>query len=293
MDIDRHTNSEQATLWNGSGGQAWVEAMALLDQVFEPFEAMLAEAVAARAASRVLDVGCGTGSTTLAAARAPGAQRACVGVDISAPMIDAARARAQRAGVVADFIVADAQTHAFGRASFDLIVSRFGVMFFDDPVAAFANLRPAASDGAGLQLLAWRGAQENPFMTTAERAAAPYLPAIPARVPDAPGQFAFADARRVGRILAASGWGNIDIRPVDVGCRLPAHELERYFTQLGPLGRALQAVDPHARGELVEKVRAAFDPYVLGDEVRFDAACWIIEARATRVLAAPQADAHG
>ena len=292
MDIERHTNGEQAALWNGSGGQAWVGAMVLLDQVFKPFEAMLAEAVAARAANRVLDVGCGTGSTTLAAARAPGARRACVGVDISAPMIDAARARAQRAGVAADFIVADAQVHAFGRASFDLIVSRFGVMFFDDPVAAFANLRRAASDGAGLYLLAWRGAQENPFMTTAERAAAPYLPAIPARVPDAPGQFAFADARRVRGILSASGWDGIDIRPVDAVCRFPAHELERYFTQLGPLGRALPAVDPHVRGELVEKVHAAFDPYVHGAEVRFDAACWIIDARATRRLVAPQEHAH-
>ena len=142
---------------------------------------------------RVLDVGCGTGSTTLAVARLLGAKGRCTGIDISEPMIAAARARAEREGTPASFIRADAQTHAFEPASFDMIISRFGVMFFDDSVRAFANLRRAARDDAELRFIAWRSAAENPFMTTAERAAAPLLPNLPARRPDAPGQFAFAD----------------------------------------------------------------------------------------------------
>ncbi|KOR19371.1 class I SAM-dependent methyltransferase, partial [Burkholderia cenocepacia] len=134
-------NEAQSALWNGPSGRAWVDAQAPLDRMFEPFETLLAEAAAASFATRVLDVGCGTGAVTLAIARRLGASAQCTGIDISARMIDAARARAERGGVPARFVCADVQTHAFEPASVDLIVSRLGVMFFDDPVRAFANLR--------------------------------------------------------------------------------------------------------------------------------------------------------
>jgi hypothetical protein len=153
-------------------------------------------------------------------------------------------------------------------------------MFFDDPVRAFANLRRAARAGAALTFIAWRSATENPFMTAAERAAAPLLPNLPARRPDAPGQFAFADQGKVGRILEESGWSGIDIRPIDVPCTLPAQGLARYVTRLGPVGLILQEADERTRAEVSETVRAAFDPYVHGAEVRFTAACWMVGARA-------------
>src|SRR4029453_15134155 len=138
-----------------------------------------------------------------------GANGTCTGIDISNPMIAAARARAEREGTPATFIVADAEDHPFEPASFDMFISRFGVMFFDDVVRAFANLRRAATDGAQLRFLAWRSPAENPFMTTAERAAAPLLPNVPARPPGGPGQFAFADQSRVHRFLEAGGWAQI------------------------------------------------------------------------------------
>jgi len=160
-----------------------------------------------------------------------------------------------------------------------MMISRFGVMFFENSVSAFANLRRAATDDAELCLLAWRGAVDNPFMTTAERAAAPLLPNIPAREPDAPGQFAFANSGRVARILEESGWADIDIQPVDVPCAFPEKELVPYFTQLGPLGRVLHEADEPTRARIIQTVRAAFDPYVDGNEIRFNAACWQISAR--------------
>lgn len=271
---------DQARLWNGVGGRAWVDQQQLLDRTLEPLEALLVEAVAARSGTQVLDVGCGTGATTLAMARRLGAKGRAVGIDISQPMIVAARARAARDGGRASFICADAQTHRFESASFDMIASRFGVMFFGDPVAAFSNLRRAAARQAGLCFLAWRGAAENPFMTTAERAAAPMLPALPVRRPGAPGQFAFADDQRVRRILEAGGWGDIDVRPVDVPCALPEHDLLAYATRLGPLGLVLHETDAGTRDRVVRAVRDAFDAYVNGDEVRFVAACWLVAARA-------------
>jgi ubiquinone/menaquinone biosynthesis C-methylase UbiE len=275
----REASEDQAALWNGVAGRTWVEAQELLDRLFEPFEKLLAEEVVSGSKRSVLDVGCGTGATTLAIARSLGASGRSMGVDISEPMIALARARAARERVPAVFVAADAQSHAFEAESFDMIVSRFGVMFFEDNVRAFANLRRAARAGADVRLIAWRSPAENPFMTAAERAAAPLLPSMPPRRPGAPGQFAFADAKRVRGILEESGWAAIDVRPLDVACAFPADQLDDYLTRLGPVGRILQEADERTRSGVIAVVRAAFDPYVDGDEVRFNAACWMICAR--------------
>ncbi len=272
----------QAALWNGLAGRGWVEAQALTDKTYQPLEDLLVDAVAAVSRGAVLDVGCGTGRTTIAVARRLGLDSRCTGVDISEPMIAAARARVERDGTRAQFIRADAQDYPFEPASVDTIMSRFGVMFFDDPVRAFANLRRAGTDDAALRCITWRPAAENPFMTTAERAAAPLLPNLPPRRPDGPGQFAFADDRRVHRILEDAGWTDIDIRPIDVVCALPEKDLVVYLTRLGPVGLILQEADERTRARVVEAVRPAFDPYVDGTDVRFTAACWMVEARGRR-----------
>jgi SAM-dependent methyltransferase len=272
----------QTALWNGPAGCGWVEAQALTDRMYQPFEDLLVDAVAAVSSGAVLDVGCGTGPTTVAVARRLGDDSRCTGVDISEPMIAAARARVERDGTPARFILADAEIYPFEPAGVDTIMSRFGVMFFDDPVRAFGNLRRAGTDDAALRFIAWRGMAENPFMTTAERAAAPLLPNLPPRRPDAPGQFAFADDKRVRGILAESGWTGIEIRPIDVECTLPEPDLVPYLTRLGPVGLILQEADEQTRARVMAAVRPAFDPYVHGSDVRFTAACWMVEARGAR-----------
>lgn len=276
--MESKNDNGQAALWNGDAGQAWVEAQEMLDGMFRPMEDMLTDFVLP--GMHVLDVGCGTGSTSLAVARRLDPEGSCVGVDISAPMIAAATARAAAEGLRTEFVCADAQRHAFAPSRFDLIISRFGVMFFDDSVAAFSNLRKAAREGATLRFLAWRDAAENPFMTTAERAAVPVLPAMPARCPDEPGQFAFANPARVRGILEESGWGDIVIEPLNFTCAFPVSGLLQYLTRMGPLGRMLKDADEQTRRHVVETVRAAFDPYVQGDTVRYVAACWDVGARA-------------
>ena len=274
--------SEQAKIWNGHAGRAWVDSQAVLDDLFRPFENLLVEAVVADGGRSMLDIGCGTGSTTLAVARRLGAESHCIGADISEPMIALARARAQQESSAAHFIVANAESDPFEAGRFDSIISRFGVMFFDDSIGAFSNLRRAAREGAGLHFIAWRSAAENPFMTTAERAAAPLLPNFPPRASSGPGQFAFADEQKVRGILEATDWSDVDIRPVDVTCTMPESELQHYFTRLGPVGHLLQETDEPARTRVIAAVRAAFEPYVHGPEVRFTAACWNVSALAQR-----------
>jgi SAM-dependent methyltransferase len=272
---DRHApSSEQAANWNGAGGERWVALQGILDQMFQPFEDVLVSGLSK--ADRVLDVGCGTGSTTIAAARRTSA---CTGIDISEPMIAAARHRAERDGLGVELIVGDAQRYPFVGASFDAVISRFGVMFFDDAHEAFANLHRSVTADGRIHLVVWRSADENPFMTTAERAAAPLLPELPVRRPDEPGQFGFADRDRVRGILERSGWSDVAIEPIDAQCTFPEHALVRYVGELGVVGRMLQRADDDLRARVVAAVRPAFAPYVHGAEVRFVGACWLVEAR--------------
>ena len=265
----------QQELWNTTGGNAWVDLREVLDGMFRNIETLLAEGVGT--GQRVLDVGCGTGGTTLALARRTGR---ATGIDISAPMIAVARDAAAAASVPAEFVCADAQQYSFAPGGFDALVSRFGVMFFDDAAAAFANLRHAARSGGTLRFFAWRTAEENPFMTAAEHAVGAQLPAPPPRTPDDPGQFAFADTERVQCILAAAGWRDIRIAPRDVPCAFAQRELARYATMMGPVGRALPQLDAAARAAIVPQAVAAFAPLVDGDTVRFTAACWDVPATA-------------
>jgi SAM-dependent methyltransferase len=279
MPATLQANRDQSALWNGASGQTWVDMHRVLDEALAPFGTLLIDRVLSNNPASVLDIGCGAGSTTLEAAKIIGQQGSCLGVDISASLIALAQERALTGGVRnAMFVHADAQTHTFESNAYDAIMSRFGVMFFDDPAAAFANIRRAARRDAALTFVAWRGPAENPFMTAAVRAAAPLLPALQPPDPQAPGQFGFADADRVRRILTTSGWRAIDIRPVDVASQIAERDLLAYVTKLGPVGLALKDVDDSTRTEVATAVHAAVIPFVKDGAARFSGACWLVTA---------------
>jgi len=258
--------------WSGADG--WVRLQATLDAMFARVADLLVDQVDPNAGA-VLDVGCGTGATTLAIARRLGPHARCVGVDISEQMIALARRRARDAPV--EFVVADAGSHRFDPGAFDVIASRFGVMFFEQPERAFANLRTATRGGGTLRAVVWRRPEETPFMTAAEQAADGLL-TLPPRSTEGPGQFAFADRGRVLDVLAAAGWSDASLTPVDVDCAFPAADLDAYVGTMGPVGRALSEHDEATRARVVEHVRPAFDGFRYGDEVRFTAACWLVTA---------------
>ncbi|HEX7307777.1 class I SAM-dependent methyltransferase [Lentzea sp.] len=264
-------NSEQAAWWD-TAGHGWAQIQDVVGLVLRPYQDLLVEAASRRPRRRVLDVGCGTGGTTRAIAAATGA--GCVGVDISETMLAAAREHGE-----AEFVKADAQVHAF-EERFDLVVSRFGVMFFDDPVAAFRNLLAATTPGGELCFVTWRTAEENPVMTTSSRVAASLAPDAPAPDPDGPGPFSLADAGRTRGILAEAGWTDVDVQPVDRDCVMPEELLVPYLSNMGSIARALRERPESERGELLRKIRGEYDPFVRDGEMHFPGGVWQVTASA-------------
>jgi len=279
MSKSEQPNIQQAALWNDGSGKAWAEMQPVLDRVLAPFEPLVVDTGYPGEGGNVLDIGCGAGATTLAMARRVGTSGRCVGLDISRPLVALAAERARAESLTnATFVAGDAQAYAFDPGQFDAVVSRFGVMFFDDPMAAFANMRRAARRGGKLAFVAWRGPADNDFMTAAARAAASFLPPMPQPDPVAPGQFAFADGARVKRILQESGWTSIEVERADVTCQVSESDLMAYATRLGPVGAALREVDPVTAQKITAALPSAFAPFVKDGTARFIAACWLVTA---------------
>lgn len=274
-------NRQQAQLWNEGSGRTWVDLQPLLDRALAPIERRLVDTAFPGEGAAVLDIGCGAGATTFAMARRLGPAGRCVGADISATLLAAARRRAEAEGLAnAGFVEADAQTASFEGVPFDAVISRFGVMFFDDPAAAFANIRAAARPGATLTFFAWRSPAENSFMTLAMRVAEPLLPPRPPQDPTAPGPFALADAERLSRILDEAGWSAVNVAAADIPCELPRADMATYVTRLGPVGAALREVDAATAEQVRAVVVPAYERFLDGEVARFTAACWLVTARA-------------
>jgi ubiquinone/menaquinone biosynthesis C-methylase UbiE len=274
-------NSDEIVRWNSVGGETWAALSERLDAIIEPLGARAMAALAPAAGERVIDIGCGCGQTTLALARSVGGGGAVVGVDVSAPMLAVARARAARAGVSGVlFLRADAQTHAFEAGGADAVFSRFGVMFFADPAAAFANIAAVLRPGGRLGFLCWRAMAENPMMTLPFAAVLPLIgPLPPPPDPFAPGPFAFADETRLRGILAAAGFEAIDAAPLDHPVNSGSlDEAVDTALRIGPLGAILRE-RPQLEGAVVPAIRAALAPFVTSAGVVQDSATWIVTAR--------------
>jgi SAM-dependent methyltransferase len=271
-------NSEQIEYWNGGAGETWVAQQERLDRQLDPLGRAALAALAPRSGEHILDVGCGCGQTTFQLAEAVGPYGRVVGVDISQPLLSAAGKRTNDARV--SFLRADAQAHAFEHP-FDAIYSRFGVMFFSDPVRGFANLRRSLKRPGRIVFVCWRAESENPIMTVPLAAAAKHLPALPPPPdPNAPGPFAFADNTRLARILEAAGFCAITITPHDeaIGGNDRAATLELAL-RIGPLGRLLRE-HPGQTAAVVDSVRDALEPFIVGGVARLPSATWIVAASA-------------
>ncbi|MBV9995285.1 MAG: methyltransferase domain-containing protein [Caulobacteraceae bacterium] len=278
-------NADQVAHWNGPAAATWVAIQARLDRQIEPIGRATMDALAPGVGDRVLDIGCGCGASTLELSRRVGAAGEALGIDPSGPMLDVARRRATEAGLAqARFLEADAQTHAFAPASFDKAYSRFGVMFFADPVAAFANVRRALKPEGRIAFLCWRTPAENPIMSLPMAAARPHLPA-PASPPDpgAPGPFAFADRSRIETILARAGFADIGVVAHDEKLTAgPLDEAVDTALRMGPLGSFLRE-HPEFKAAVEPAVRIALAQHQSPRGVFLDSATWIVTARNSTV----------
>jgi SAM-dependent methyltransferase len=278
-------NAEQITYWNEQSGLKWVKAQPRLDAMIAPFGDAAMDALALAPGEHVVDVGCGCGDTSLALGRRVTARGGVLGVDVSEPMLVRARERAAAEGAAhVRFVAGDAQTHAFEREAADAVYSRFGVMFFVDPTAAFANLRAALRPAGRLAFACWQPVTENPWMLIPLMAVAGLIPLPPPPAPDAPGPFAFGDRERVARILADAGFGDVALEAATPALALAGGgtvgETAQFALELGPLGAALRGTDPGVLGQVREAVEAALQPYATPRGVVMPSAAWIVTARA-------------
>ncbi|HEY2068602.1 MAG TPA: methyltransferase domain-containing protein [Rhizomicrobium sp.] len=269
-------NAQQIEYWNGDVGARWARLQETMDASLAAISGRLFAFAAVKPGEVVLDVGCGCGTTSLELARA-GAK--VDGADISVPMLTVARARAKAAALDIDFVEADASSFDFP-PDYDLIFSRFGVMFFDAPQMAFANLRKALAPGGRIAFVCWRSAKENDWARVPMEAAKDLVPPQPPADPHAPGPFAFADNVRLAVILTEAGFDTVSIEKLDSTMYMGA-DLDAAAEQalsIGPLARAATGLDETARDGIRKVVRDALAPYETPDGITPAAACWLVSA---------------
>ena len=279
-------NAEQIRYWNEAAGPKWVAFQRVIDAQIAPLGERVMDGAGIAPGERVIDVGCGCGDTTIALGRRVGHAGSVLGIDISAPMLARAAEAARAAGTAnVRFENADAQTHRLSPRAFDVVYSRFGVMFFADPAAAFANLRTALRAGGRLAFVCWQALPENPWLFVPLRAAAQHLTLPPPPAPDAPGPFSLADPERLRGILARAGFERITLEELRATLTLGGggalDEAVRFLTEgVGPVSGVLREADPALRPTVAAAVRAAIAPFHTPEGVRMGSAAWIVIALA-------------
>jgi len=272
-------NADMLAFWNGQGGRTWVARQAHTDITLGPATDALLDFAAPRFGERVLDVGCGCGAPTLEFGRAVGSAGRVVAVDISGPMLAEGEARAQAAGIAnIAWLQIDPATAELDE--FDLLTSAFGVMFFGDPIAAFANMRRAADRSARLALVCWRSLAENPWMEVPMNAVARHLPPRPTPFPHSPGMFAFAHAEYVSDVLTSAGWASPRFERLDMELDIAAGRgLEQAVvqsTQIGAINSWLRNQPAEVVSAAMASIREVLTPYADNDSVRLPGAMWLI-----------------
>ncbi len=272
-------NVEQAAAWDGEEGDDWAENAERYERAGRRHLPHLVNASTIGADDRVLDIGCGTGRSTIEAARLA-ADGAALGIDLSSKMLARARANAAAEGVDnVTFVQGDAQVHPFEPGAADVAISASGAMFFGDPVAAFTNIGHGLRPGGRLALLAWRHLHENQWVGTV-RGALALGRDLPTPPPDAPTPFSLADPERVEARLGAAGFGAIELTPVDEPMELgtDAEDAFEFFKGAGIVRGLLDGVDEVGRAQALDALHTAFKEAETPDGVLLGSAAWLITA---------------
>ena len=284
MTID---NATQIEFWNGEAGRNWVTHDPLMETMLQPLGESVIETLAPQPGEHVLDIGCGCGHTSLSLAQRVGAEGSVTGIDISAPMLAvashlAAESNVERTSI--QFVEADAQTHALEPERYDVVFSRFGVMFFEDPVAAFANILSALRASGRLAFCCWQPRAVNPFMTVPAMAALELLPAPPEMPPRTPGPFAFEEADYVTEVLTRAGFESVAVtplqKPLNFGRGLSLIDIVERLVQIGPIAQMVREAPDDLQQPVRDKVVDAVAPfYAEGAGITLDGQFWQVTAR--------------
>jgi ubiquinone/menaquinone biosynthesis C-methylase UbiE len=274
-------NADQIAYWNGPGGQHWADRQQMQDIMLAPVSDLLIDRARPKPGERVLDVGCGCGATTIALAPKVGADGHVMGIDISAPMLARAR-QVTPANAPIDFVLADATVYPFEPASFDLLASRFGVMFFAEPALSFANMRKALRRPGRLAFICWREPRDNPFFMAPLQAVYKHVPKLAPPEPEDPGPFSFASEERVRRILSEAGFSGIAMErhnlALDIAVGQGLEAAVKSTLEIGPSSRALADQPPEVRAAAAISIREALAPFAKGQAVPLPASIWIVTA---------------
>ena len=273
-------NAEQAQAWNGDEGRHWAEHADHYERANRRHLAHLLQGAQISPSDAVLDIGCGTGASTRAAARVA-TRGSALGVDLSGVMLEHAREQSRAEGLAnVGFVQADAQVHPFDEHAFDVAISSFGVMFFGDPVTAFTNIGRAVRPAGRLAVMAWRELARNEWLTEV-RAAVAVGRELPEPPPGAPSPFALADPDRVRPILSAAGYTSVDFDPIDelIDFGADAEDADAFMRTLGIVEGLTRDLDGAARDRALAELHKVVVAHAGTDGVLFGTSAWLITAR--------------
>lgn len=274
-------NEEQWAYWNRIEARHWVDHQQQYDEMLEPFGAAVLETARVTAAERVLDVGCGNGATTRSAARAA-TDGSALGIDLSEGMVERARDLAKSEGLTnVDFEQDDAQTRAF-QSDFDCAISRFGVMFFEDPVAALANIRSSLRDGGRVAFAVWQDLLANEWLAVPAGGLLEHI-TMPDLGQPGPGPFSLSDADHVRHVLDAAGYSDIALDGFQtqmlVGGRGTLDEAVDFLRNTGIARALLDEAAPDVEQRAMAAVRELLEPRMTPEGLRLGGSAWLVTAR--------------
>jgi len=280
MTDTKPANADQREFWSDIKGELWVELQPRIDPMLAPFGEKAIEALDLMPGERVIEIGCGNGTTTLALAERVGAEGEVLAVDLSRPMLNKAMERGKTSGHPVRFIEADAQVYDFPREYFDAAFSRFGVMFFDDPVAAFNNILGAVRPGGRVAYVCWADRKDNPWIRIPAGASKAYLELPPQPADDEPGQFSMQNEERVRTILSGAGWSDVTLERFDTECSLGSDVADAtgFISQMGPMSEPFALADEETQHNTLRVIEEALAPYADSRGAYLGYSTWIVSA---------------
>ena len=274
-------NQEQKEFWNEKKGEIWVSLESKIDKMLGPLGDQAIKILKPKVGEKILDIGCGTGSTSQTLSKLVGESGIITGIDISKPILNFAQKQKENKKIKnINFIQADAQNHQFSDLNFDAVFSRFGIMFFEDPISAFKNIKKSLSCNGRLTFVCWSKREDNDWINLSSNVASQFLELPPKANPKEPGPFAFEDYFYIEEILTKSGWKNIKIKAykqnIVIGKTLDY--AADFLSRMGPMSVPFENANEQTKEKVISALKECYSQYFTAKGVEFHFSSWIVSA---------------